>query len=154
MAGPPLPTCAVHQSRQLSEVLRTRQSNGRHSRFWPTSDRGGNVKTGRFIGYQQTFRSHPGDTGKLNDSLKGRTLLRCVEQQQRALLGFLKTLAADFGKPRGKRGPVLALSERCFCATLRVRFSIGNVRLQMRVANREGSPCSVRSPSRLSQLLH
>ena len=31
--GPPLPTCAVHQSRQLSEVLRTCRSNGRNSRL-------------------------------------------------------------------------------------------------------------------------
>jgi broad specificity phosphatase PhoE len=30
-SGPLLPTCAVHQSRQLSEALRTCQSNGRHS---------------------------------------------------------------------------------------------------------------------------
>ena len=27
-------TCAVHQSRQLSDVQRTCRSNGRHSRFW------------------------------------------------------------------------------------------------------------------------
>jgi hypothetical protein len=31
--GPPLPTCAAHQSRQHFEVLRTCRSNGRRGRF-------------------------------------------------------------------------------------------------------------------------
>ncbi len=33
---------------------------------------------------------------------------------------------------------ILALSERCFCATLGVRFSIGTVRLQVRVRKQGG----------------
>jgi len=33
LPGPTLPTCVVHQIRQLSEVLRTCKSDGRHSRF-------------------------------------------------------------------------------------------------------------------------
>jgi hypothetical protein len=32
LVGPRLPTCAVHQSRQLSEVLRTCQASDQHGR--------------------------------------------------------------------------------------------------------------------------
>jgi hypothetical protein len=34
VVGPPLPTCAAHQSRQVSEVLRTCQASGQYGRCW------------------------------------------------------------------------------------------------------------------------
>jgi hypothetical protein len=43
---------------------------------------------------------------------KGTPLLRCVEQQQRALLGFLKTLSSQIPKTEGQKGTHSGLRSR------------------------------------------
>ena len=50
--GPKLPTCALHQSRQLSEVLRTCESNRRHGPFLTRSGLQG-ICNGMIIGEQR-----------------------------------------------------------------------------------------------------